>query len=63
MPERISVSEAREKMDRQDALLVCAYEDREKCRSFGIEESISHPELEEKADTLSPSRHLVFFCA
>lgn len=64
MPKRIDVNEARKHIGGDDgALLVCAYNDTEKCRKIGIAESIPYPELKERLDSIPQSRELIFFCA
>jgi hypothetical protein len=45
------------------ALLVCAYDDSEKCRKIGIEESIPYPDFKAKLDSIPKSKEIVFFCA
>jgi hypothetical protein len=60
--ERIRRREARELLD-EGALLVCAYEDTEKCRQIGLEGSISLAELRARKATLSKDTPLIFYCA
>ena len=61
--ERIPPEEAIEKVAQGEALLVCAYEDEEKCRALGIEESLTLEDLERMLPSLSRDRVLVFYCA
>ena len=62
-PKRISPRDARRAIERGDALLVCAYDDREKCEGLGVEGSVSFPELRERLGSLDKQRELIFFCA
>lgn len=59
--QRIEAENARRKVVSGDALLVCAYEDEEKCRAFGIEEALSLDQLQ--ARDVDRDREIVFFCA
>jgi hypothetical protein len=64
MAERLEPQEVRRRMQGDDgALLVCAYNDTEKCKKQGIEESIPYPEFESKLDSIPKSKEIVFFCA
>jgi hypothetical protein len=58
---RIGVEEARGKVQRGQALLVCAYDDEDKCNKIKLEGSISLKALE----TSPPSKQqeLIFYCA
>ncbi|MGH7309243.1 MAG: ArsR family transcriptional regulator [Candidatus Rokuibacteriota bacterium] len=59
--ERIGVAEARQKVQAGQALLVCAYDDEDKCNKIRLEGAISLRALE----TSPPSRQreLIFYCA
>jgi hypothetical protein len=61
--ERIDVSEARQKVMAGGALLVCAYEDEEKCGKINLRGSINMAELASKVATLPKSQEIIFFCA
>jgi hypothetical protein len=61
--ERISVEEARRKVQADEALLVCAYEDEAKCRALNLEGSISLTGFQSKAASLPKSQEIIFFCA
>lgn len=64
MPQRVHPEEARRRIeDPNGALLVCAYDDTEKCQQFGIEEAIPYPHLKQRLDSIPKSQELVFFCA
>jgi hypothetical protein len=45
------------------ALLVCAYEDEEKCGKINLRGSINMAELASKVATLPKSQEIIFFCA
>jgi hypothetical protein len=63
-PNRVSPSWVREHQGGSDpAVLVCAYDDEEKCRSIRIPGSITLRELNEHLSTLGPEKELVFYCA
>ena len=60
-PTRILPSNMRERLN-SGAVLVCAYDDEERCRRMKIPGSITLQELESRLDTLSWDRELVFYC-
>ena len=61
--ERISVEEARRRTTAGDALLVCAYDDEDKCATMKLEGAITLDQLETK---LSPEDdkdlEIIFYC-
>lgn len=61
--ERISVDEARKKLDTGKILLVCAYDSQEKCEMMKIQGAISLPELRKQEKDLSNNKEIVFYCA
>jgi hypothetical protein len=61
--ERISVEEARRKVQADEALLVCAYEDEAKCRVLNLDGSISLTAFQSKVASLPKSQEVIFFCA
>ena len=61
--ERISVEEAHRKVEANQALLVCAYEDEAKCRMLNLDGSISLISFQKKAASLPKSEEIIFFCA
>ena len=64
MPERISADSVQQAISSgEDVLLVCAYEDEEKCRNAYLEESITLKQLQSELDDMQRDRQLVFFCA
>jgi hypothetical protein len=60
---RISVEEARRKVQADEALLVCAYEDDAKCRALNLDGSISLTAFQSKVGSLAKSDEIIFFCA
>jgi len=58
MPEvpRISVQEAREKVQSRRALLVCGYEDEEKCNKIKLEGAISFGRFQTALSSLTRDR-------
>lgn len=63
MPDRLQADEVKRRAQSEDSLLICAYNDTEKCNKFGIENAIAYPEIKDKLDSLPKSTHLMFFCA
>jgi hypothetical protein len=61
--ERVGVDEARRRVKSGEALLVCAYDDEEKCRRMGLEGAISLAGLRSRVPTLSKQQELIFYCA
>ena len=45
------------------ALLVCAYDDEEKCRSMRIPGSMTLGELNQRLPSLSENQEIIFYCA
>ena len=65
MPEvsRISVQEARQEVSSGQALLVCAYEQEEKCNQVALEGSLSLSQFQQRLPSLPKEQELIFFCA
>ena len=63
MADRIDVEEARRRVSRGGALLVCAYADESRCERIRLEGSISLAQLEGLVETLPRNREIVFYCA
>lgn len=59
--ERIDVERTRERVKAGEALLVCAYDDEEKCRKLALEGSISLAELEDR--DVPKDREIIFYCS
>ena len=62
-PIRISPEEVRGKVTSGSALLVCAYEDDEKCKKVNLEGAIFLTELTSRLSALPKDRELIFYCA
>jgi hypothetical protein len=62
-PKRISPEEARRKIQSGEAILVCAYEDEEKCKKMMLESSISLKEMESKISSIPKEKEIIFYCA
>lgn len=60
---RISPEEVRRKVTSGSALLVCAYDDEEKCKKLHLEGSISLREFTFKLSTLAKDQEIIFYCA
>ncbi len=60
---RIDPDTARENLTTSNALLVCAYEDRARCRSLHIEGAIDLVELQAQEAKLPRDREIIFYCA
>jgi len=65
MGERISVTEARVRLtsSEADALVVCAYDDPEKCEKIRLAGALALHELKAMGTSLSTGRELIFYCA
>jgi hypothetical protein len=61
--QRISVGDARRKVQANQALLVCAYEDDAKCRMVNLEGSIPLTSFQSRAASLPKNQEIIFFCA
>ena len=60
---RISVEEARRQVTAGRAMLVCAYDDAEKCRKITLQGSINMAQLTTKAPSLPKDQPIIFYCA
>lgn len=59
--ERIDAERARQRVQSGEALLVCAYDDEEKCRDLEIEGAVTLAEV--RSRELQADREIIFFCA
>ena len=62
-PIRISVEEARQKVNSGAALLVCAYDDDEKFKNNHLHGAISLNDFRAKLPSLSTEQEIIFYCA
>jgi hypothetical protein len=60
---RLSPQETRQRVTSDSALLVCAYEDDEKCNRLRLEGAISLTEFKSKVSGLSKDEEIIFYCA
>ncbi|NIS61476.1 MAG: ArsR family transcriptional regulator [Proteobacteria bacterium] len=60
---RISAEEVRRKVTSGSALLVCSYDDEEKCKSLHLEGSISLTEFKSKLSGVAKDQEIIFYCA
>jgi len=60
---RISVQEAREKVTAGRALLVCGYEDEEKCNKIKLEGAMSFGRFQATLPSLTRHEEIIFYCA
>jgi hypothetical protein len=63
MATRISALEAKRRTESDQALLVCGYDDEQKCRGFDIAGSITYKQFQTRLPSLPKSTELIFFCA
>ena len=63
--DRITPEEASELVASEQALLVCAYEDEQKCMQIRLERALTLQELEEllRKGEVPRDRELIFYCA
>jgi rhodanese-related sulfurtransferase len=61
--QRLDPGEARRDVDSGDALLVCAYDDEEKCQNYALPNALLLSELSAKEKTLPKDREIIFYCA
>jgi len=62
MAERIDVHRARQQVDAGEGLLVCAYEDEDKCRKMALEGAITLSGLRACQQRLRTSDEIIFYC-
>ncbi len=61
--ERIEVSEARQRVLAGRALLVCAYEDEQKCSRINLQGSVNLAQFVSRVATLPKDQEIIFYCA
>lgn len=61
--ERISAEEARRRVQRGEAVLVCAYEDEAKCGTMRLDGAITLSELRRTLPSLAKDREIILYCA
>lgn len=60
-PERISPKEAYNR-SKSGALLVCAYDDEDRCRKLRLEGAVSLNDFKTKLPSLSKDQEIIFYC-
>ena len=60
---RIGVEEARRKVSAGRALLVCAYDDEQKCSKISLQGSINMAQFTSRVATLTQDQEIIFYCA
>lgn len=58
---RISPADVRERVESNDAILVCAYQDEEKCRENRLSGALTFQEFQQRLPTLSKDESIVFY--
>ena len=61
--QRIDPEQARPEVDSGNALLVCAYDDEEKCQRYRLTNALSFSEFQAQEAILPKARKIVFYCA
>lgn len=61
--QRISPREARQKVQQGEALLVCAYDSREKFSQLHLEGALSLDTFRARLPELPKNREIIFYCA
>lgn len=62
-PIRVSPEEVRQRVMSGSALLVCAYEDDEKCKRLHLEGAIWLTEFKARLRSLPRDQEIIFYCA
>lgn len=62
-PIRITAEETRQKVTDGKALLVCAYEDDERCRQMHLQGAMLFTEFTLKLPELPKDQEIIFYCA
>ena len=60
--EIISPSQARDDVEKNDALLVCAYESEEKFKTYALEDAISFNNFKRKESQLPKEKEIILYC-
>jgi hypothetical protein len=62
MIDRIGPQQAKRDMA-SGALLVCAYDDDEKCRQFQLDRSVPFSQIKRMENTIPKGQEIIFYCA
>ena len=60
---KIDAQQVQDRLSSGDALLVCAYEDEQKCRSMRFGGALTLQEFERRKPTLDRSGDILLYCA
>jgi hypothetical protein len=60
---RIAPEDVRSEVGSGDALLICAYDDQDKCGKYHLTHAVALDELQVHLSTLPKDRKLIFYCA
>ena len=60
--ERIDVEAARRKAQAGEALLVCAYNDEQKCDRMKLDGALTLAELRRRVSALPKEQEIIFYC-
>jgi len=61
--ERVSAGEARREVEAGRSLLVCAYDDENKCRQMRLANAVTLHDLQRRMDSIPRNQTLIFYCA
>ena len=59
---RIEPTVAHQHASEGDALIVCAYDDEQKCDDLGVADAMPLTEFEDRAEDLDRRREIIFYC-
>jgi len=62
-PIRISPEEARQKVTSGSALLVCAYDDEQRCKQLRLQGALSLTEFKSVLSSITRDQEIIFYCA
>jgi hypothetical protein len=63
LPDRIDPQQAYDDLQSREALLVCAYDDDDKCAQYPLSGAISLTEFQAQERSVPKSREIIFYCA
>ena len=61
--QRIEPEQARREISSGGALLVCAYDDDEKCKHYELSGALTLSELQRREHSLARDQEIIFYCA
>ena len=62
-PILISPEETRQKVTSGSALLVCAYDDEQKCKQLHLQGAITFTAFESQLSSITRDHEIIFYCA